>query len=113
MQTIMEVLHSIKASEMTPILQRIYGSEGGSELLDVLMKIGGASWLTALLKSLLTFIPSLGALAPFIPLGVVVGSPLGTRVLVRRACFPCDVTRLVLLVVGSDSRLLGRLCTRV
>jgi len=38
LQTIMEVLQSIKASEMTPILQRIYGSEGGSEILDVLMK---------------------------------------------------------------------------
>ncbi|KAI1210736.1 Arp2/3 complex 16 kDa subunit ARPC5 [Annulohypoxylon truncatum] len=38
MQTVVEVLQSIKASEMTPMLQRIYGSEGGSELLDVLMK---------------------------------------------------------------------------
>lgn len=34
----MEVLQSIKASEMTPLLTRIYGSEGGSEALDVLMK---------------------------------------------------------------------------
>lgn len=38
MQTVVEVLQSIKASEMTPMLQRIYGSEGGSELLDVLVK---------------------------------------------------------------------------
>lgn len=38
MQTVVEVLQSIKASEMTPMLQRIYASEGGSELLDVLMK---------------------------------------------------------------------------
>lgn len=38
MQTVVEVLQSIKASEMTPMLQRIYGPEGGSELLDVLMK---------------------------------------------------------------------------
>ncbi|KAI1471482.1 actin-related protein 2/3 complex subunit 5 [Daldinia caldariorum] len=49
LQTVVEVLQSIKASEMTPMLQRIYGSEGGSELLDVLMKYlykgmsGGAS----------------------------------------------------------------------
>ncbi len=38
LQTVVEVLQSIKASEMTPILQRIHGSPGGSELLDVLMK---------------------------------------------------------------------------
>lgn len=38
LQTIVEVLQSIKASEMTPLLKRIYGSDGGSELLDVLMK---------------------------------------------------------------------------
>ncbi|KAI2611256.1 Arp2/3 complex 16 kDa subunit ARPC5 [Hypoxylon fragiforme] len=38
MQTVLEVLQSIKASEMTPMLQRIYATEGGSELLDVLMK---------------------------------------------------------------------------
>ncbi|KAH9893703.1 actin-related protein 2/3 complex subunit 5 [Xylariomycetidae sp. FL2044] len=38
MQTVVEVLQSIKASEMTPMLQRIYGSEGGTELLDVLTK---------------------------------------------------------------------------
>jgi len=38
MQTVIEVLQSIKASEMTPMLQRIYGSEGGSDCLDVLMK---------------------------------------------------------------------------
>ncbi len=38
LQTVTEVLQSIKASEMTPILQRIYRSEHGGELLDVLMK---------------------------------------------------------------------------
>lgn len=38
LQTVTEVLQSIKASEMTPMLQRIYGSQGGSECLDVLMK---------------------------------------------------------------------------
>lgn len=31
-------MQSIKASEMTPMLQHIYGTEGGSELLDVLTK---------------------------------------------------------------------------
>ncbi|KAL8407641.1 hypothetical protein RB594_006463 [Gaeumannomyces avenae] len=35
---VIEVLQSIKASDMSPMLARIYGSEGGSELLDVLMK---------------------------------------------------------------------------
>ncbi|KAK3304044.1 actin-related protein 2/3 complex subunit 5 [Chaetomium strumarium] len=38
LQTVIEVLQSIKASEMTPMLQRIYSSPGGSECLDVLMK---------------------------------------------------------------------------
>ncbi|KAF0318669.1 actin like protein 2/3 complex subunit 5 [Colletotrichum asianum] len=38
LQTITEVLQSIKASEMTPLLKSIYGSLGGPELLDVLMK---------------------------------------------------------------------------
>jgi actin related protein 2/3 complex subunit 5 len=38
LHTVLEVLQSIKASEMTPMLQRIYQSEGGSELLDVLVK---------------------------------------------------------------------------
>lgn len=38
LQTVTEVLQSIKASDMTPMLQRIYGSEGGSDALDVLMK---------------------------------------------------------------------------
>lgn len=38
LQTLTEVLQSIKASEMTPLLQSIYSSPGGSELLDVLMK---------------------------------------------------------------------------
>lgn len=38
LQTIVEVLQSIKASEMNPLLKRIYESEGGNEALDVLMK---------------------------------------------------------------------------
>lgn len=38
LQTITEVLQSIKASDMTPMLQRIYASEGGSDVLDTLMK---------------------------------------------------------------------------
>lgn len=38
LQTVTEVLQSIKASEMTPMLQRVFGTEGGSEALDVLMK---------------------------------------------------------------------------
>ncbi|KAL2024066.1 hypothetical protein VTK56DRAFT_9846 [Thermocarpiscus australiensis] len=38
LQTVVEVLQSIKASEMAPMLQRIYASPGGSECLDVLMK---------------------------------------------------------------------------
>ncbi|RDW65007.1 actin-related protein 2 complex subunit 5 [Coleophoma crateriformis] len=38
LQTVTEVLQSIKASEMTPMLQRIHQSEGGNEALDVLMK---------------------------------------------------------------------------
>ncbi|KAL8997903.1 MAG: hypothetical protein Q9188_006211 [Gyalolechia gomerana] len=36
--TVVEILQSIKQSEMSPILSRIYGSDGGVELLDVLMK---------------------------------------------------------------------------
>jgi len=38
LQTVTEVLQSIKASEMTPMLQRIFKTEGGSDALDVLMK---------------------------------------------------------------------------
>ncbi|KFA61182.1 hypothetical protein S40285_02225 [Stachybotrys chlorohalonatus IBT 40285] len=38
LQTIIEVLQSIKASDMSPLLKSIYGSPGGSEALDVLMK---------------------------------------------------------------------------
>lgn len=38
LQTVTEVLQSIKTSEMTPMLQRIFSTEGGSEALDVLMK---------------------------------------------------------------------------
>lgn len=36
--TVVEILQSIKQSDMSPMLNRIYGSEGGIELLDVLMK---------------------------------------------------------------------------
>jgi len=36
--TVIEILQSIKQSEMSPMLSRIYGSEGGTEVLDVLMK---------------------------------------------------------------------------
>ena len=36
--TVTEILQSIRQSDMSPILQRIFQSEGGSELLDVLMK---------------------------------------------------------------------------
>jgi actin related protein 2/3 complex subunit 5 len=38
LQTIIEVLQSIKASDMSPLLKGLYGSQGGSECLDVLMK---------------------------------------------------------------------------
>ena len=38
LQTVIEVLQSIKASDMTPMLQRIFKTDGGSECLDVLMK---------------------------------------------------------------------------
>ena len=37
-KTVVEVLQSIKASEMTPLLKRIWGGEGGGEVLDVLVK---------------------------------------------------------------------------
>ncbi|KAI9816476.1 MAG: hypothetical protein M1827_001608 [Pycnora praestabilis] len=36
--TVIEILQSIKQSEMSPMLSRIYSSEGGTESLDVLMK---------------------------------------------------------------------------
>ena len=36
--TVVEILQSIKQSEMSPMLNRIYSSEGGTESLDVLMK---------------------------------------------------------------------------
>jgi hypothetical protein len=35
---VIEILQSIRQSDMSPILQRIYSSPGGSEALDVLMK---------------------------------------------------------------------------
>jgi len=36
--TVVEILQSIRQSDMSPILSRIYQSEGGTEALDVLMK---------------------------------------------------------------------------
>ncbi|KAI9660884.1 MAG: hypothetical protein M1821_009211 [Bathelium mastoideum] len=36
--TVTEILQSIRQSDMSPMLQRIYQSEGGNELLDVLVK---------------------------------------------------------------------------
>lgn len=45
--TVVETLQSIKQSDMSPMLSRIYESEGGPELLDVLMK-----YLSAFLKPL-------------------------------------------------------------
>ncbi|KAI9838020.1 MAG: hypothetical protein M1819_006174 [Sarea resinae] len=36
--TVIEILQSIKQSDMSPILRRLYESEGGTEALDVLMK---------------------------------------------------------------------------
>ena len=36
--TVVEVLQSIKQSDMSPILNRMYSSEGGTDALDVLMK---------------------------------------------------------------------------
>jgi len=38
LHTVTEVLQSIKASDMTPMLQRIFRTDGGSDALDVLMK---------------------------------------------------------------------------
>lgn len=35
---VIEILQSIRQSDMSPILGRIYSSEGGSEALDTLMK---------------------------------------------------------------------------
>jgi actin related protein 2/3 complex subunit 5 len=35
---VIEILQSIRQAEMTPILQRIYQSDGGSEVCDTLMK---------------------------------------------------------------------------
>lgn len=36
--TVVETLQSIKQSDMSPMLSRIYGADGGPEILDVLMK---------------------------------------------------------------------------
>jgi len=38
LSTVIEILQSIRQSEMSPILSRIYQSPGGTEVLDVLMK---------------------------------------------------------------------------
>ena len=38
LNTVTEVLQSIRQAEMTPLLQRIYASEGGPEVCDTLMK---------------------------------------------------------------------------
>lgn len=55
-----EVLQSIKASEMTPMLQRIFQSEGGGEALDVLMKyLYVASYSIAFFSPFLTYLLSL------------------------------------------------------
>ena len=35
---VVEILQSIRQAEMSPLLSKIYQSEGGVELLDVLMK---------------------------------------------------------------------------
>lgn len=73
-QTVTEVLQSIKASDMTPMLQRIYQSDGGNELLDVLMKYLYVFMLCRPLFSLSLFSLSLFSLslfslslAPFLP----------------------------------------------
>ncbi len=36
--TVVEILQSIKQSDMSPMLSRVYKSEGGAESVDVLMK---------------------------------------------------------------------------
>ena len=36
--TVTEILQNIRQAEMTPLLQRIYASDGGSEICDTLMK---------------------------------------------------------------------------
>jgi actin related protein 2/3 complex subunit 5 len=38
LSTVLEVLQSIKASEMAKVLGRLYGEPGGTELIDGLMK---------------------------------------------------------------------------
>lgn len=38
MTTVVEILQSIKQADMSPMLNRIYGSPGGVEALDALMK---------------------------------------------------------------------------
>lgn len=38
LKTVTEILQSIRQAEMTPMLQRLHQSEGGSEYCDTLMK---------------------------------------------------------------------------
>lgn len=38
LSTVTEILQSIRQADMTPLLQRLYQSENGSELCDTLMK---------------------------------------------------------------------------
>ncbi|KFY41421.1 hypothetical protein V494_03012 [Pseudogymnoascus sp. VKM F-4513 (FW-928)] len=38
LQIVIEVLQSIKAADMTPLLRSVYGSDGGPDVLDSLMK---------------------------------------------------------------------------
>ncbi|KAL5352539.1 arp2/3 complex subunit [Pseudogymnoascus australis] len=38
LQIVIEVLQSIKAADMTPLLRSVYASEGGPDVLDSLMK---------------------------------------------------------------------------
>ena len=59
LQTVIEVLQSIKASEMTPLLQRVYAAPGGSECLDVLMKY---LWVFFSLLFSLVFAPAVYSL---------------------------------------------------
>jgi actin related protein 2/3 complex subunit 5 len=47
--TVVEVLQSIRASEIPGVLGRIWGSEGGSEVVDCLMKY---LWVALFLSSL-------------------------------------------------------------
>jgi hypothetical protein len=50
----MEILQSIKASEMSPLLKRMYATDGGSEALDVLVKYMYATAPPLISKKLLS-----------------------------------------------------------